>query len=150
MDNLPELRDIHLPTDGVPFFPLAEGWWCILGFIVVAFFVLKTAVWLYKASARIYARKLLYPLRERTDLKSVVKMSEILRRICVRKYPQAVAFSGNDWIDFLNKNSKTKLSGDVAELLKNAPFMPDDSALLNQKNHQILWKFCYNWIGENL
>lgn len=150
MDNLPELRDIHLPTEGVPVFPLANGWWGLLGLIIAAIFLLKSAMWLYRASARIYARKLLYPLQGQVDLQSAVKMSEILRRICVRKYPQAVALSGDEWIAFLNKNSKTLLSGEAAELLKNAPFMPKDSALLNQKNHQILWKFCYNWIGDNL
>ena len=30
MDNLPELRDIHLPSDGVSIFPLAYGWWGLL------------------------------------------------------------------------------------------------------------------------
>jgi len=150
MDNLPELRDIHLPTEGVPVFPLAYGWWGLFGLIIAAILLFKSAMWLYRASARIYAHKLLYPLQGHVDLKSAVKMSEILRRICVRKYPQAVALSGNEWIEFLNKNSKTQLSGEAAELLKNAPFMPEDSALLNQKNHQTLWKFCYNWIGDNL
>ena len=34
MDNLPELRDIHLPSTDISVFPLAYGWWLVLATIV--------------------------------------------------------------------------------------------------------------------
>ena len=36
MDNLPELRDIHLP-EGVSAFPPAYGWWVILFGVLLLF-----------------------------------------------------------------------------------------------------------------
>lgn len=150
MDNLQELRDIHLPTDEIPIFPLAYGWWGLLAAVVGVFVLYRLIVWLRRTSARIYARKLLQALKDRNDLTSVVKMSEILRRICVRKYPEAVALFGNKWIEFLNSKSKQNMDKQTAELLKNAPFMQSDSNLYNEQSRQKLWRFCYDWIGENL
>lgn len=150
MDNLPELRDIHLPDDEISFFPLAYGWWGIL-LLVVAFVVFfKLCLWARKTSAAIYARKLLKELKDDRSMSSVVKISEILRRICVRRYPQAVSLYGDNWIKFLNSRSKKQLDGDIAELLKNAPFMNINSVSVDIKKYQELWNFCYEWIGENL
>ena len=150
MDNLPELRDIHLPTDEIPFFPLAYGWWLLLLSVIVAIILCKVVVWIRRTSARIYAFKLLQALQNKQDLTAVVKMSEILRRVCVRKYPEAVALFGNEWIEFLNSKSKRSMDEQTAELMKNAPFMRDDSKLYNEQNRLKLWHFCYDWIGENL
>ncbi|MBQ8481052.1 MAG: DUF4381 domain-containing protein [Alphaproteobacteria bacterium] len=150
MDNLPELRDIHLPADGVPFFPLAYGWWFLLLSIIGLIVLVKVCIWIRRTSARIYARKLLNRLRDIYDLEAVVRMSEILRRICVRKYPEAVALMGDEWISFLNDKSKHILDAETSELLKNAPFMPKDSELYSKEKQQKLWNFCYEWIGDNL
>ena len=78
-------------------------------------------------------------------------MSEILRRICVYKYPSAASLSGREWIDFLNAHGKTKMSKKAAELLLNAPYMPETG----EKDFSVtdaleLKEFCKNWIGENL
>ena len=150
MDNLPELRDIHLPTDGIPFFPLAYGWWLLLLAIISLIVAIKLFVWIRRTSARIYARKLLSRLQNVYNVEAVVQMSEILRRICVRKYPEAVALMNDEWITFLNGKSKHVLDEETSELLKNAPFMPKDSHLYSKEKQQKLWRFCYEWIGDNL
>jgi len=148
--NLPELRDIHLPSDEISVFPLAYGWWGILLLAVTLFFLIKLILWIRKTSAAIYARKLLQGLHDNHSLSAVVKMSEILRRVCIRQYPQAVSLFGDDWIAFLNSKSKKQLDEQTAELLKNAPFMQEDSADYSAEKQQKLWRFCYDWIGENL
>lgn len=150
MDNLPELRDIHLPTDGVSVFPLAYGWWVILLLIIAALLLGRFYLWLRRTSARLYAHKLLKPLRQENSVSAAVKMSEILRRVCVRKYPQAVSLVGNEWIEFLNAHSAHPLDEKTAELLKNAPFIPHNSSLYQKEDVQKLWQFCYEWIGVNL
>ena len=150
MDNLPELRDIHLPTDGVSVFPLAYGWWGILAAVAILYVLIKLIIWGRRASARLYAYHLLAPLKTVHSLQSAVKMSEILRRVCVRKYPEAVAFVGQEWIDFINAKAKVKLDDKTAELLKNAPFLPDDDSRYQSEDVAALWQFCYAWIGENL
>ena len=150
MDNLPELRDIHLPSDEIPIFPLAYGWWGLLAAVISLIVMYKVIVWIRRTSARIYAHRLLQAIQNRKDLSSVIKMSEILRRICVRKYPEAVALFGEEWIEFLNSKSKKPLAKEASELLKNAPFMQNDSKLYSESNRKELWRFCYDWIGENL
>ncbi len=149
MDNLPELRDIHLPEEGVSIFPLAMGWWGILGTLLIMFLSLKLFLWIRRTSAKIYARHLMKQL-QKNDINSAVKMSELLRRICKRKYPEAVAYSGDVWINFLNSHTKYKISDKVADLLKNAPFISETSNLFNENDVLDLRKFCEEWIGENL
>ncbi len=148
MDNLPGLRDIHLPDGGVPFFPLAYGWWSILAILAAAFILYKVLRYLWRQSAKLYARRILLSLKDDRDLAAAVKMSEILRRICVRKYPEAVAKSGKEWIEFLNSKSKRALTGTAAKLLQDAPFMVEPS--FNADDMPKVWRYCYDWIGENL
>ncbi len=148
-DNLPELRDIHLP-EGVSAFPPAYGWWVILAIILggIALFYLFRV--LRAASKKLYARHLLKRLSGLDTVSAAVGMSEVLRRICVVKYPEAAALSGQDWLDFLNDHSRLKLSGAAAELLLNAPYMPKSEKRFNAADADGLRNFCQSWIGENL
>ena len=84
-DNLPELRDIHLPSGDISFFPLAYGWWVLAGVLAAAVLLAWLTRFLLQRSKKRYALKLLAAAR-RPDLGSAVRMSEILRRICVYKY----------------------------------------------------------------
>lgn len=148
-DNLPDLRDIHLPTDSISPFPLAYGWWVVLAIIisiVVLFFAIR---YLLKKSKKRYALKLLSEI-EGEELAAAVKMSEILRRICVYKYKNAAALFGKDWIDFLNSHAKHKLEGKAANLLKDAPYIGNQSSVYNQEDLKELYLFCQRWIGDNL
>ena len=58
MDNLPELRDIHVP-DGVSAFPPAYGWWVVLAGVVALFLLAELFLILRRASKKLYARRLL-------------------------------------------------------------------------------------------
>ena len=149
-DNLPELRDIHLPVDGVSFWPLAGGWWCVLISLLIILILFKTLKWLRRKSAKLYAEHILKSIENQTDLSAAIKISEILRRACIRKYPSAVALSGKEWIDFLNEHSHQKIDKTLADLLQNVPFMPEETSHIEPRQIKRLWQFCYAWIGENL
>ena len=148
-DNLPELRDIHLPLTEISFFPPAWGWWVMLAVLAT----LGVAVWLIRTALRKskkrYALRLLENAR-RPDPASAVKMSQILRRICVYKYKSAAALFGIDWIEFLNRHSKVKISGKAARLLLDAPYMNAASKSYDSSDIADLYRFCRSWIGENL
>ena len=149
-DNLPELRDIHLP-EGVSAFPPAYGWFVSAGVLISLFFLGKIIKLARQKSQKLYALRLLGRLPLDKYLAAAVGMSEILRRICVYKYPSAASLSGQDWIEFLNAHSKTKMTKKTADLLLNAPYMPETG----EKDFSVadalkLKEFCKKWIGENL
>lgn len=149
-DNLPELRDIHLP-EGVSAFPPAYGWFVIAAVLISLFFLGKIIKLARQKSKKLYALRLLGRLPLDKYLAAAVGMSEILRRICVYKYPSAASLSGQDWIEFLNAHSKTKMTKKTADLLLNAPYMPETG----EKDFSVadalkLKEFCKKWIGENL
>lgn len=150
MDNLPELRDIHLPLNDVSLWPLAAGWWYLLSAVILFALIIKLYLWLRRKSKKIYACYLLNKKSADNTASSAVQMSELLRRICVSRYPDAVSYSGQKWIDFLNEHSKEKLDVQTSELLVSAPYAPEDSRLFSVENIKNLRNFCRNWIGANL
>lgn len=148
-DNLPQLRDIHLP-DGVSAWPPAYGWWIILLGIVAI--IASVYLWQYirRKSKKLYALRFLKKLEGQNSIKSAAAMSEILRRICIYKYPQAVSLNGQDWINFLTAHCKIKLTTKEHELLLNSPYMPENIADFSDDDINGLRMFCNSWIGENL
>lgn len=149
MDNLPELRDIHIP-EGVSVFPPPYGWWVILGGILAAFVLVELVLLIRRKSKKLYALRLLNNIHADNTILSAVQMSEILRRICVYKYNEAVTLFGQDWIDFLNLHAKQKISGKPAQLLLVAPYVSKDTKTYSAEDVQKLRDFCQKWIGENL
>ena len=132
-ENLPELRDIHLP-DGVSFFPPAYGWWVILAIIIsaiLAYHLVRIAI---KKSRKVFALKTLENIDTHNVVNDSVKISEILRRICVYKYKEAVTLTGKEWLYFLNSKSKDKISSQAAELLINAPYISKKSTSFSEKD----------------
>ncbi|MBR1825232.1 MAG: DUF4381 domain-containing protein [Alphaproteobacteria bacterium] len=150
MGNLSGLRDIHLPENSSFLWPIAYGWWTVvLGIVcVVTAYYFGKKIW--QASARFYAQRILLSLKDDTELPAAIKMSEILRRVCVRQYPEAVALFGDEWIAFLNQKSKNPIDAKAAALLRDAPFIVPESKAYKAEDMQKLWQFCYAWIGENL
>lgn len=148
-DNLPDLRDIHLP-DGVSSFPPAYGWWVVLFGLLLAFVMIKLIKIARIKSKKLYALRLLKAIDKKNLIKAAADMSEILRRICVYKYPDAIVLKGNEWIDFLHFHCKSKLSKKTTELLLSAPYMPYDNHVYNLEDIDKLQGFCQQWIGENL
>lgn len=146
--NLPELRDIHLP-EGVSPFPPAYGWWVILALIALLIVAHKIYNQRLKKSKKRYALQLLMQMPA-NNLKTAAEMSEILRRICVYKYYQATTLFGKEWIDFLNLHSKKQLNGKAAQLLIDAPYINHKSKNYSSEDVTKLRDFCQNWIGENL
>lgn len=148
-DNLPELRDIHIPQD-ISNFPLGYGWLVLLGILLGSFILYKITRLAVVKSRKIYTLRLVKNIPLANVQKSASKISEILRRVCVYKYPEATVLSGNDWIDFVNSKSKTKLNDKIAGLLVNAPYMPKNSTTYSIDDLAKLKIFCSKWIGENL
>ncbi len=148
-DNLPELRDIHLP-DGISLFPPAYGWWVIVAVIIGSALFYRLIRLMLQKSKKRYALRLLKTSTDNNLIHRAASMSTILRRICIYKYPEAIVLTGKQWTDFLNSKCKEKLDDKTAELLLNAPYIPDNSKVFSAEDVDKLQTFCQKWIGENL
>ena len=148
-NNLPELRDIHLP-EGVSAFPPGYGWGIILAVILSIILIIYLWKLFRIKSKKIYALHLLQNIYCNDSISSAVEMSAILRRICVLKYKEAITLSGEEWIKFLNSKIKKPLYGKSADLLINAPYIPLNSKGFERADIVRLRQFCREWIGENL
>ena len=149
MDNLPEIRDIHIP-EGVSLFPIAYGWWVILLGFIGAIILVKLIALAIRTSKRIYALKQLKDIDTDKPVVAAIKFSELLRRICHFKFKEASALYGDDWIKFLNGHTSHKIADDCAKLLIYAPFMNIDDKSYSSQTAEELKAFCKYWIGANL
>ncbi len=148
-DNLPELRDIHLP-DGVSIWPPAYGWWVVLGGIILALVCHRLFFYIRSKSKKLYALHLLQNIHCNNSINSVVQMSEILRRICIYKYKEAAVLMGEEWLNFLNSHCQKKLKGKTARLLLEAPYLPPNTKGYTSADVISIREYCREWIGENL
>lgn len=147
MNNLPELRDIHLPEE-ITLFPLGYG---SLFFMVVFVCLIALTPYfrhLYLQSKKKYAFDYLAALTTQ-NMQSACKISELLRRICKIKHKKAVALFGPAWIDFLNRTSAIKLSDSQVKILANAPYAPA-TLDLSEEDFKALKDFAKKWVEANL
>ena len=148
-ENLPELRDIHLPSD-VSMWPPAYGWFVILGVIVLSIYTYKLYKYWRLKSRKVYALRLLAELDRNQIVPSATAISELLRRVCVYRYPEAVSLEGEEWLKFLQKHTKKQADKESASLLLNAPYInPEKNSYTTQQLADLI-SFAQYWIGENL
>ncbi len=126
------LRDIHLP-EPVSWWPLAPGWWILLGALLIAF---AAGWWLYK---RWRQRRILRELDTKLETikqdyqqhhdgaKTVSQLSVLLRRACISFFPRkdVASLTGKDWLAFLDRISNSHdYSEGAGKLLLDAPYKP--------------------------
>lgn len=147
MDNLPLLKDIHLP-DEFSNFPSGYFWFVLLVIFSAAVFFNFSYKWFYLKSKKVYALSLIKKYDE-NSLEQARNISQVLRRICLLKYKDAASLFGQKWIMFLNQHSRQKITGSAADLLIYAPYVKDTDRFSVQ-DFQNLKSFAARWIGENL
>ena len=148
-NNLPELRDIHLPEE-IGLWPLAYGWWVALAFLFLFFLLFLLFNNFFGARKKKYVQTLVKNISEQNNILAAREISEILKRICLLKYPQAVSFYGEEWLEFLNCHCSHKLSGDEAKLLITSPYLNPNHSSSDVSLIAKLKDFAQVWIGENL
>ena len=149
MNNIPEIRDIHIPQ-GVSIYPLAYGWWVMLFVGILSIVGTWFIFWAIKKSKKYYALKTLNNIQVSAIVSSAIEMSELLRRICNVKYKDASSLYGKEWSEFLVNKTDFKISEKALRLLIFAPFMDINSNEYSIEDAQELKDFCKNWIGANL
>lgn len=124
----PELRDIHLPPDP-SWFPPAPGWWLLAALLIAVI------VWI--------ARRILRKLRQRRwqaalqaeveriavdhasrgdPRRATAEISQLLRRAAVRLDPPAAAYSGEQWLAWLDARGVAGFVDGPGQVLVDAPW----------------------------
>lgn len=149
MESLP-LKDIHLPPD-VSVWPLASGWWLLIGLIL---FCIVSGFWIYRLLKRRAglraANKLLLAIAndsQQTDQQKLTALSALLRRVALSTAPrdQVASLNGPAWLAYLDKG------------FKDAPFSQGIGCCLADAHYRAtpaevdlpaLIKLCQRWLKQ--
>ena len=128
---LDQLRDIHLPGEGIGFWPLAPGWWAVLIVLLLAA-LCALLFWLSTRRRRGIVRQSLNAvaaLEKNSSLSAqdwLVEVSSLLRRVVISLYgrDRAAGLVGQDWMAFLDSQGKTTdFTQGAASVLADQPYM---------------------------
>ncbi len=135
---LSQLRDIE-GLDNISWWPLALGWWAVIGVIVVISVTAAFYYWHYtkkEVSWKKHIDSLFSNLQNmKTTKKKAAALSELLRRLAIHKYGRKVCagLEGQDWLNWLTRHDPKGFNWDIeGKILVEAPYMPD---VLEGSNH---------------
>ena len=148
-DNLPELRDIHIP-ESISMWPPAYGWYVMIILIILIYVLYRFyKIWRLK-SRKFYALNLILNLEKSNVIAASAQISEILRRVCLYRYPEAVVLEGTKWQEFIVSHCSEMADSNALKLLINAPYLNPEKHPYSQKDLNNLIFYAQSWIGENL
>ena len=145
------LRDIHLP-EGVSWWPLAPGWWLLLGLLVLCAVIFL--------GLRIYRRRLRLRKEALAELQQIEQAfaehgnlqqlagdcSVLLRRVCISRFPrhEVAGLTDTAWLTFLNSHGKMPVfDAESARILLRAPYQPRVEG-----DGETLLSACRRWLQQ--
>lgn len=159
MNLTEQLRDIR-GLDDISWWPLAPGWWILVGLLI--FILLVIGVLLYRrrfkskwqGDWRQAAREewlALHPahasLREQITFLSI-----LLRRVAIQRHGReaCAGLSGERWLTWLTEHDPRRFNwNQTGRLLIEIPYMPPD-AWIDENQVDILYRAVRAWIDEPL
>ncbi|MEZ5543426.1 MAG: DUF4381 domain-containing protein [Pseudomonadota bacterium] len=133
------LRDIH-DLDAIPWWPLAPGWWLLIGLLALLLATAGLRYWLrysgfmpgWRGDARRQLRALQKSLRREEPRDVAGRLSTLLRRIAMARVGrrQAAGLSGDRWLSWLEEHDSTGFNWTRrGRILLHAPYMPPARAV---------------------
>jgi hypothetical protein len=133
--QLEALRDIHLPSEAISWWPLAPGWWILIGVSAMLLCVSTFGLYLRRRTVRHAALKEVDALRQQFGkdpsnlLHLATDLSVLLHRITLKQNGAEIATqSGHEWAAFLSEGEKGMVP-DLATFLTQAPYAAQVSDL---------------------
>jgi len=130
VNPLVQLKDIHNPAS-IPFWPLAPGWYFLVGIVVVLCAIGSYAFYRYRKFFFVsnFVLMRLQQLRNEAERhpggKIIRELSVLLRRVALIKYSRykVAGLQGDAWLEFLDKAANTTLFvNGVGRVLATAPY----------------------------
>lgn len=154
VDPLPALHDIHLP-DPVGFWPVAPGWWMLLGALLVGALVGAILEWRRRQTLGYQALRALDAIaRDKArfaDARAVAAEAALLmRRVLVSQTgrAEAAALVGEKWQRFLGEG-KAGLPADVGAFVAEAPYLPTGLPDAERVRRSVVVASVARWIRGN-
>lgn len=151
---LSQLRDIRGLED-VNWWPLAPGWWILLGLcLVIILGLCLFKKWRAMRACRFEAqlKAMLESLRSETNVKKKAQgLSEVLRLAALRRYGRAACagLEGTDWLDWLKAHDPKGFDWpDKAGILIEAPYMPHQAAAKSYPDFDALVRAAERWVRQ--
>ncbi len=152
------LRDIH-GLDAIPWWPLAPGWWYVVGLVGLLLLSIPVRYWLiyhsgwfgWRGDALGQLRALKKALASETPQTVASRLSELLRRIAmVRSGRKGVAsLTGDNWLQWLAAHDKTGFDWErQGQILLTAPYMPPTMSV-ERKELAKLIRAATRWIDAS-
>ncbi len=133
--DLSGLRDIHLPIKP-DFWPLAWGWWALLGGIILAIIAIIVFLRFWRNLPEVYALRKLNKITadKKDDLEYLKAVSTLLKRVAIAVYgrTQIALLSDQTWQDFLLQAAPETLTEKQAHQLAFAIYEPKQKTPLKR------------------
>jgi len=151
---LSQLRDIRGLED-VSWWPLAPGWWILFGLVLAIILgLLLFKKWRTMRARRFEAqlKVILESLRSETNVKKKAQgLSEVLRLAALRRYGRktCAGLEGKDWLYWLKEHDPKGFDWpDKAEIIIEAPYMPDQAVVKSNLDFDALFKAAERWVKQ--
>ncbi len=148
LNQMADIRSI----DNVSWWPLAIGWWLIL--IIIILIIGSTLSWhfycAYKHSQwQFFIKQELLKLEKAPHQQNMAKLSEILRKITLQKFPRYKCASLTDkaWLKWLSQHDPNKFNWEQhGKSLLTLPYAPQNKTI-NQKEYTALIQAIKGWLA---
>jgi hypothetical protein len=152
------LRDIQ-GLDGVPWWPLAQGWWYAIGVLCVLLMLVGIRFWLiyhgpwlgWQGDARRKLRALKKVLSTEDPRVVAGRLSELLRRIAMARSGrrEAAGLTDEEWLHWLQQHDSSGFAWEKrARVLLTAPYMPPEMTV-ERKELAALIRAARRWIDTS-
>ena len=156
--SLQNLNDIIMPA-GVEWWPLAGGWYLVLGLLSIAFvwLVYRSAKhWLANRYRRAALRELLLLQQAIKDedkrANSLRQLPVLLKRTALSAYPrnEIASLSGRGWFQFLNSTlKKPAFTESMAITLANISYSNGDLHAIDHQTARQLMRASSDWMKHH-
>ncbi|MBY7734200.1 DUF4381 domain-containing protein [Francisella philomiragia] len=128
-DLLAQLKDIYLPAKVSQWWPLAYGWWLLLGLIVLVFIIFLIILHFrkkrnsYKDSIINDFRRTIEETQQNKPKEALQNISVYLKRVALQKFPnqEIKTLHGEQWLEFLDSKMKNQnFKNTKANMLANS------------------------------